>query len=269
MMKFSIILVTRNAGATIQACLESLASQAYDDFEVVIQDGMSTDDTRSIIEAFRDRHRRLEIRFQQVPDGGVYEAMNMALDLARGDWVLFLGSDDRLFAADTLSGLSGALTDEDDVVYGNVVSPRFDGRYGGRFSTARIGKDNICHQAIVFRRQLFETLGKFDVRFRLLADWEHNMRWFLSPNVRARYIDTVIAHYADGGLSSSGNDRVFEREKRQLYIRHGRHSAPFRLKLRLLRKEIREAIATRDWSRLIGALRLWPAVVARSSPIAR
>jgi glycosyltransferase involved in cell wall biosynthesis len=269
MMKFSIIIVTRNAGATIQACLESLASQAHGDFEVVIQDGMSTDDTRWIVEAFRDRHRQLDIRFQQVRDGGVYEAMNMALDRARGDWVLFLGGDDRLFAADTLSGLSEALTDEDDVVYGDVVSPRFNGRYAGRFSVARIGESNICHQAIVIRRRLFETLGRFDVRFRLLADWEHNMRWFLSPNVRARYIDTVIAHYADGGLSSCGNDQVFEREKRQLYIRHGRHSVPFRIKLRILRKEIGEAIATRDRSRLAGALRLWPAVVARSSPIAR
>lgn len=268
-MKFSIIIVTRNAGVTIQGCLSSLAAQTYGDFEVVIQDGLSTDDTLSIIEAFRRRHPELDVHVQQGRDGGVYEAMNMALDRARGDWVLFLGSDDKLFAADTLRVLSGSVSDDDDVVYGDVVSSRFNGRYAGPFSIARIGESNICHQAILIRRRLFDTVGKFDVRYRLLADWEHNMRWFLSPDVRVRYIDMVIAHYADGGLSSSGSDRVFERERPLLYVHHGRHSVPFWIKLRILRNEIRQAVVSRDLTRLSRTLRLWPALVARKVTVAR
>jgi glycosyltransferase involved in cell wall biosynthesis len=268
-MKFSIIIVTLNAGATMEACLESLASQTCDDFEVVIQDGLSNDDTLSIIESFHERHPRLEVRVRQAKDAGVYHAMNTALDRARGDWVLFLGSDDRLFAADTLECLSRTIADDDDVVYGDVFSPRFNGRYAGRFSIARIGVDNICHQSILVRRHLFDTLGRFDLRFRLLADWEHNMRWFLSPDVRVRYIDTVIAHYADGGLSSRNHDLVFTQEKRLLYVRHGRHSVPFRIKLRIVYDEIVEAIASRDTSRLFHAMRLWPAVAARVKPAVR
>lgn len=268
-MKFSIIIVTRNAGTTIQACLESLASQTCADFEVVIQDGLSTDDTLPIIESFRARHSRLDVRVRQEQDAGVYDAMNKALAQARGEWVLFLGSDDRLFATDTLLVLSRELADADDVVYGDVFSPRFNGRYAGRFSVDRIRTANICHQSILLRRRLFDTLGGFDLRFRLWADWEHNMRWFLSPDVRARYIDTVIAHYADGGLSSRGGDPVFDREKPLHYVRHGRHSVPFRVKLRIVRHELTEALASRDLPRLFRAIRTCPAVVARVKPVVR
>jgi glycosyltransferase involved in cell wall biosynthesis len=268
-MKFSIIIVTRDAGATIEACLESLAAQTCADFEVVIQDGLSTDDTLPIIEAFRGRHPRLAVRVWREKDAGVYDAMNRALDHARGEWVLFLGGDDRLFAADTLLVLSRELADDDDVVYGDVFSPRFNGRYAGRFSIDRILTGNICHQSILLRRRLFDRLGRFDLRFPLWADWEHNMRWFLSPDVRARYVDTVVAHYADGGLSSRGIDPVFAREKPLFYVRHGRHSVPYPVKRQIVRQELAEAYASRDLPRWFRAIRTWPAVLARVKPVAR
>lgn len=265
----SVIIPTKDSAGTIGACLDSLASQTCVDFEVLVQDGLSADGTVDIVEAFRTRKPRLDMHVVQERDGGVYDAMNRALTRARGEYVLFLGSDDRLFDADTLLRVSRSLSTHDDVVYGDVVSPRFDGRYGGRFSIDRIKHSNICHQAIFVRRRVFDALGTFDLRFRVLADWEHAMRWFLAPHVRVRHIDEVIAHYADGGLSSCCLDPVFEREKRLLYVRHGRHCVPTWKKARIVAKEISAAIRRHDWPHLGRALASCPAVIARQLPISR
>lgn len=269
MTLISIIIPTMDSAGTIGDCLDSLAAQTSADFEVLVQDGLSADRTLEIVEACRARHPRLDIHVRQEKDGGVYDAMNRALERARGEWLFFLGSDDRLFDADTLFRVSRSLTTHDDVVYGDVVSPRFDGRYGGRFSIERIGQVNICHQAIFLRRRLFDVIGTFDLRFRVLADWEHNMRWFLSPAVRVRYIDEVIAHYADGGMSSRCRDPVFEREQTLLYVRHGRHCLPTRMKARIVGTELSASIRDRDWPRLVRALGAFPAVMARRLPVMR
>lgn len=265
----SVIIPTKDSAGTIGVCLDSLASQTCADFEVLVQDGLSADGTVDVVEAFRVRNPGLAMHVFQERDGGIYDAMNRALGRARGEYVLFLGSDDRLFDADTLLRVSQSLTAHDDVVYGDVVSPRFAGRYGGRFSIDRIKRSNICHQAIFVRRRVFDALGTFDLRFRVLADWEHNMRWFLAPEVRVRHIDMVIAHYADGGMSSCSIDPTFAREQRLLYVRHGRHCVPTGEKARIVAREIFAAIRRRDWPRLARGLASCPAVIARQRPVAR
>jgi glycosyltransferase involved in cell wall biosynthesis len=269
MKTISVIIPTLNSAKTIEACLDSLAMQTYDDFEVLIQDGGSTDETLPLVESFGRRHPALTIHVNREKDRGIYDAMNKSLLHAEGEWVYFLGSDDRLFEPATLRTVAAALTDDVDVVYGDVTSPLFNGRYAGRFCIQSITRGNICHQALFVRRRLYDSLGTFNLRFRVLADWEHNMRWFLSPFVRVRYVDQVIAEFAAGGLSSVAKDLVFEREKTLWYVRHGRHSLPFRMKARLVATELKRAARERDWRHLLLALGTCPAVLARQRPLPR
>jgi glycosyltransferase involved in cell wall biosynthesis len=265
----TVIVPTLDSAGTIAGCLESLASQTYPDFEVLIQDGLSADATVEIVEAFGAAHPQLDIHVHRERDGGVYHAMNKALDRARGEWILFLGSDDRLFAADTLERTARCLTEDRDVVYGDVVSPVFGGRYAGRVSIRGMLDSNICHQAILVRRRLYDRVGRFDVRFRILSDWEHNMRWFLSPDVRVAHVDEVIATFGDRGLSSTGVDPVFHREQRLLYLEHGRHSLPPWLKIRIAAREAVAAAVRCDLPHFLRAVRAWSAVLAPRKPIHR
>ena len=265
----TVVVPSLDSAGTILECLESLASQTYTDFEVLIQDGLSADSTIAMIEAFRSRHPHLDMRVYQQRDGGVYDAMNKAVDRARGEWILFLGSDDRLFATDTLRSVARFLTEEYDVVYGDVVSPVFGGRYAGRMSLCSLLHTNICHQAILTRRRLYDQVGKFDTRFRILADWEHNMRWFLSPQVRVTHVDEVIATFGARGLSSTGIDPVFHREQRLLFLDHGRRSLPLGLKVWLLMRETIAAAVRCDMPRLMRVVRAFPAVLEPRKPISR
>jgi glycosyltransferase involved in cell wall biosynthesis len=269
MKTISVVIPTLNSAKTILACLGSLATQTWDNFEVLIQDGQSTDETLATVADFHRLHPALTIRVHREKDRGIYDAMNRSLRHVEGEWVYFLGSDDRLFAPDTLRTVAAALTDDVDVVYGDVTSPVFNGRYAGRFCIQSILRCNICHQALFVRRRLYDSLGGFDPRFRVLADWEHNMRWFLSPRVRVRYIDLVIAEFAAGGLSSTAKDAVMEREKVLLYVRHGSGGLPFRMKARLVYTELRQAAERRDWRHLLRALRACPAVLMPSRPLPR
>lgn len=183
----SVIIPTKDSAGTIGVCLDSLASQTCADFEVLVQDGLSADGTVDVVEAFRVRNPGLAMHVFQERDGGIYDAMNRALGRARGEYVLFLGSDDRLFDADTLLRVSQSLTAHDDVVYGDVVSPRFAGRYGGRFSIDRIKRSNICSTSATagtaFQpgRRPASWQGKFSRRSGAATGRASLVDWLLAP----------------------------------------------------------------------------------------
>ena len=90
---YSIIVPTFNSAHTLKRCLDSILSQTFKNFEIIIADGLSTDSTLMTAESMRDE--RINIFSEK--DYGVYDAMNNAVERAQGKWILFLGSDDFLF----------------------------------------------------------------------------------------------------------------------------------------------------------------------------
>jgi glycosyltransferase involved in cell wall biosynthesis len=203
-----------NSAAVLAHALSSLASQTFRDFEVILSDGSSKDETLAI--AQRHAASLPSLRIDSRPDTGVYDAMNRGVQLARGEWFLVLGSDDCLHAADTLAAVAANLCAEASaaMVYGDVrmmavnpcgVAP--GGRYAGPVSMKRLFSTNICQQAIFYRRELFDTLGGFDARYRLYADWDFNLRAaFMAP---IRWIDVVVADYSATGMSATATDARF------------------------------------------------------------
>jgi glycosyltransferase involved in cell wall biosynthesis len=236
----TIIIPTLQSERTLQGALESLLTQQFRDFEVLIMDGVSRDRTLTIAGAFAERDNR--VRVLSEPDKGIYDAMNKGIDAARGQWILFLGSDDRLYDDRVLSSFfSTPGMDELDMVYGDVVSPSYKGRYDGVFTLGKLLRRNMPHQAIFFRKSLFGYMGIFTIRYKGYADWEFNIRCFRDSRVRMRYIDLVVACYGADGVSS-------------------RHDVPFLRevlipeKLRLLRdmpRELRSIRAFDEWWRLL------------------
>lgn len=247
----SVIIPTYQAGATLENALKTIVGQSFQNYEILIMDGGSKDETARIAEEYSAQWSNL--KFFTAPDKGIYDAMNKGILAARGDWVLFLGSDDALYDKETLSSVSKKLTNENDVIYGDVFSTRFGGRYDGEFSEEKIFTKNICHQAIFFRRTIFDSIGNFDIKYRFHADWEHNMRWFLSGKVRKAYIPVTVANYADGGLSSSG-DPVFSEYRKLLYVKYGRQQLKFRRKAAIILDEVRRAVGSRSPALLLRAL---------------
>jgi len=242
---FSIIVPTFNAAATLRRCLESVASQSATDLEVVIVDGGSTDETVDIANSFAaDLDGRLVIH--SGPDEGPYDAMNRGVAMASGDWVLFLGADDTLFDTDTLGAVAAFIGEHEpsDLVYGDVVRRSTGTRHAGAFDIDRLlFETNICHQAIFYRRKLFESIGPYNLRYRVWADWDFNIRCFSNPALVTRHMDIVVAKYNDlTGLSGkTGTDTEF-RKHLPLYFWHGGLETSRRMLAYLRRKELRRLI---------------------------
>ena len=212
---FSIIVPALNSAATLGACLDSVVGQTCSDFELVLVDGGSTDGSLDIANTFApDLGTRLVIH--SGPDQGIYDAMNRGVGMATGAWLLFLGSDDSLYEADTLARVAAFIGEHEpsDLVYGDVIFNSTSSRHAGVFDLDRLlFEQNMCHQSIFYRRELFAGIGPYSLRYPIWADWDFNIRCFSNPALVTRYMDIVVARYNDiTGLSARmGTDKEFRK----------------------------------------------------------
>jgi glycosyltransferase involved in cell wall biosynthesis len=199
----TIITPVFNAKESLESSVLSVASQNCDNFEYIIVDGGSTDGTLDILR----KHESTVDYWISEPDRGIYDAMNKGVQLARGRWVCFLGSDDTL--CDSLRAVAPLLCDDQTLYYGNVFMTGSKRLYDGAFGPWKLSRRNICQQAIFYPRSLFEV-HQFDLRYRLFADWEFNMRAYSDSRFKFRFIPVTITNYNDvSGKSSVGTDRQF------------------------------------------------------------
>ncbi len=223
----SIVIATYNSAGVLQSCLESLAEQRFRDFEVIIQDGASTDDTVALAAGFAPSLPRLDV--ESVADRGVYDAWNKALPRLHGAWTLFLGSDDRLDGPDVLArcaavlaGLSGlVLYGCGDVLYvypdGSTVA--YPGRAEG--ALGRMGEHvPFCHSSLWHRTTLFAG-HRFAPEFRIAADYDFICRTWPHDGV-GHTLGITVTRMGVGGLSSHPRHRLRTLwENARIAHRHG------------------------------------------------
>ncbi len=209
---FSLVIPTFNSGNFLQPCLSSIAEQQFTGYEIICVDGGSTDNTIEIIKSFDAGSGK--ISYSSEPDLGVYEAMNKGLKSARGKWILFLGSDDRLFNRNVLGDAFAALDDTAaELVYGNCIVEgdslwaKNGTVYDGQFTAAKLMDKNICHQSIFYLRQSFSEVGYFNVNYPVCGDWDMNHRFF--ARAKTQFIPQVIAVFQSGGITTAGNHDLY------------------------------------------------------------
>lgn len=199
--RVSIIIATWNAAATLERCLASIANQAYEDWEIVVADGASTDGTLDILRCYEQRIAHWHSR----PDGGIYDAWNQALVHARGEYVCFLGADDAWASPQALEQVFMEIGEcEYDLVTGlgrmvdaaGTALHQFGRPWDYRGVARRM---TICHPGALHRRDLFARFGLFDTRYRIVGDYEFILR--LPANLRTHHIDAVLVDISDGGVS--------------------------------------------------------------------
>jgi glycosyltransferase involved in cell wall biosynthesis len=213
-MLISIVIATKNSERTLSRCLESILNQDQHNFEVLVQDGCSTDRTLEILAGFLASSDRLVVSSE--PDNGIYDAVNKAIRRSQAEWVYVLGSDDWLHDNSVLADVGHFLAETPcDLVYGDVVltgdSPlgRSGSRYRGAVQACELVESNICQQAIFYRRSSLVEFGLFDTRFQVCADWAVNLKYFAKGE--PVYYDRAVACFSTGGASKNV-DRVFLEE---------------------------------------------------------
>ena len=215
--ELSIILPTFNCEATVGACLGSIDRQSFRDYELIVVDGCSSDGTQDVIA----QYERSITTLISEPDNGVYDAMNKGIRAARGRWIYFLGSDDRLKGDAVLEQIF-PIAEGTEFLYGNVslighgIVGSHGQEYDGPFTRLKLCKKNVCQQAVFYHRLLFQELGLFEAKYPTLADWLFNIRVFARPQSRPRYVDTVIAEYHAEGRSHQQPDVLANRDRIRL-----------------------------------------------------
>lgn len=201
---FSVITANYNSGDKLNATAASVREQSTD-AEHLILDGASTDGSLALARQLEANSPRT-VRVISEPDRGVYDAMNKGVRAAAGRYLYFLGAGDVLRPG-VLTAVAAALPSHDrGFIYGDVI---MNGHaYDGPFDWRRLGTKNICHQAIFYGNQIFQELGNYDLKYRLLADYDFNLRCFGDRSIRTKYLPIVVADYEPGGISNGG-DPVF------------------------------------------------------------
>ena len=206
--KISIITPTLNAEESIEDCILSVKNQTYLNKEHLIIDGQSTDGTLDILKKHAKNYPSL--KWITDNDEGIYDAMNRGIDLSSGDWLYFMGSEDVFYSDMVLNDIFNRIeVSKYDVIYGNVLWGNTEQPYDGRFSRLKLIQKDICHQAIFIRKTVFDKIGKYDIKFKVLADWVFNMQWYNKEDIRHCYIEDIIAIYNLDGHSSHNQDMLF------------------------------------------------------------
>lgn len=204
----------QNGVSTLESCIQSVISQAYENIELIVIDGGSTDGTLDILRRYNNKIAFWVSEF----DSGIYDAMNKGTHHVTGERILFLGSDDTLSA--DLRMVAPLLIDHNTIYYGDSFWSGRQRLYDGTFTAAKLARTNICHQAIFYPRTVFKKYS-FNLRYSLQADWELNMRCFSDPEFRFEYIPVQVSVYNDRyGLSSLERDLTLERDYIALMWQH-------------------------------------------------
>jgi glycosyltransferase involved in cell wall biosynthesis len=201
----TIITPTYNAGKFISKCIESVQRQTFKNFEHLIMDGESVDDTVKQVLQFKQRYDTIRLEIEK--DKGVYDAMNKGILVAKANWLYFLGADDYLYDNNVLKNISEQLLKTDSqIVYGDVFFQNLQRLYDKDFDIEKILTHNICHQAVFYHADVFKMFGHYDLAYKSESDYDLNLRCWLSGRVNHLYVPLTIAYYADGGISSTQKD---------------------------------------------------------------
>ena len=209
--KVSIITVSLNAVDTIEQTILSVLNQSYKNIEYIIIDGQSEDGTMDIIKKYQNG---LSYCVSE-PDAGLYDAMNKGIDHATGDIIGIINSDD-WYEPDAVEKVVRCFTEKEaELVYGRTWVIDSDGR---RTLDRERKIDQIwyttaiMHSTVFVKRNIYQKYGKFNIKYRIAADYDLLLRFYVS-GVKFEYIGDAISNYRYGGISSVHYLEGFEEGK--------------------------------------------------------
>lgn len=206
-MRVSIITVTYNSASTIEDTLQSVSRQTYADIEHIVVDGASKDGTVEIIK----RYEEGIARWISEPDSGIYDAMNKGIEMASGEIIGILNSDD-LYAYDRVIEDIVALFQEKNpkVVFADLwyVKPNDLDYVVRRFSSQSFRPDLMAygiapaHPTCFVHKSVFEEYGSYKTDYNISADFEFLVRIFKDRKVPYHYFPKVLIKMRMGGIST-------------------------------------------------------------------
>ena len=211
-MKISIVTATYNSGKTVRDTFVSVLNQTYDNYELIVVDGGSKDDTLEIIRHYEPIFKG-RMKWISEPDRGIYDAMNKGIAMATGDAVGFLNSDDFYSSCGILRMVASSMRNKNiDAVYGDVhyVHDNDLGKCVRYYSSRAFHRVWMrfgfmpAHPSFYCRREVYEKYGTFDLSYKVAADFECLLRLIFLHRIRTMYLPLDFVTMRTGGASTQG-----------------------------------------------------------------
>lgn len=219
-MKISIITATYNSEKTVRDTIESVLRQSYTEYEYIIQDGGSKDDTLKIVNEYTEEFGgRLKIVSE--PDKGIYDAMNKGFQVAKGDVFALINSDDFFCDDQAIEKVMNIFDThpETDAVYGDLyyVSPYNTDRIVRKWVT---GEQKLfakgwlpAHPTFYVKREIYEKYGYFNLGYKLAADFELMLRFVEKYHIKLIYLPEPLVKMRLGGATSKNIQNIIKQDK--------------------------------------------------------
>lgn len=217
-MKVSIVTITYNSEKTLEDTIKSIIGQDYPNIEYIIVDGASKDGTLAIIERYKEKIAK----FVSEPDRGICDAFNKGIQMATGEIIGIINSDDMLMPG-AISHLVSVIQPNTDVLYGNGKRLFSDGHMQPYLSKDHKGLKSqmtLVHPATFVRKSAYEKYGYFDLKYKGCMDRELLLRMYVNGAVFQKdWYDYAI--YRMGGFSDKQFKDVVSKEREEISLRYG------------------------------------------------
>lgn len=191
---FSVITVCLNPGDDLKHTVDSVVSQSYKNWELVIKDGGSTDGCLEKIA--KDEKIKVTVK----KDSGIYNAMNQAIELSNGKYIIFMNAGDTFAGETALENVAQFLNENEnaDVVYGDYINSRNElCKLPSNITKGFLYRTFLCHQAVFYNK---EVINSYDESFKLLADHDLNVK-LINEGKKFLKISIPVCEYKGGGIS--------------------------------------------------------------------
>lgn len=225
---FTVITVCYNSERTIERTLQSVLNQTEQDYEYLIIDGASTDDTLDIVRRYEPQFGG-KLHIYSEKDNGIYDAMNKGIAKASGELIGLVNSDDyyELDALENMKkaflGLTSSNEAHDHVIfYGMQRRLRNSEEIEIEFVNHRIlGEGMICHPTCFVSRAVYNDFGAYDTNYRSAADLDFLLRIKNTTDTKFVPVYHIISNFELGGMSASGRGA---REAARVRCKYGVYS---------------------------------------------
>jgi glycosyltransferase involved in cell wall biosynthesis len=226
--------------------VESILRQKYDNYEIIIKDGGSTDGS---VKTLQNKYNYDRIKIYNKKDSGIYDAMNQGISCTRGEYLLFLNTGDNLYNEDVLSDMAVEIVKNNrpDIIYGNQYHKALDTVI---YASPQINdftcyRNVPCHQTCFYKCEMFADRA-YNPKYTVRADYEHFLYCYYEKKALIRYAPVIVAEYEGEGYSETKENRqLSKRQHREIVVHYmGRAKADkYRLIMILTLAPLRTVIA--------------------------
>ena len=219
---FSVIVVSLNAGSLIGLTVRSALSQTFDDYEIIVKDGKSTDDTLAHI----PQDNRIKIYSEA--DKSLYDAMNQAISYSSGRYLIFMNCGDTFASETVLDDVRKAVKDGDyGMIYGDYKRDGVVKKQPETLTRFNMYRTILCHQSVFFNGRILRDKKKYDTRYKILADYD--LEQDMAKTSDHIHVDTVVCNFLGGGLSET-KEGLKQKNKDRKEIIASHYSVPQRMR---------------------------------------